>query len=543
MKKNNVKYSELLKIFKDLRKEQVFLFFICSISVIANTFLVYQVQGLVDGINNGIPFKDLVKVFYKILFWGIFTFISELYQVKRWHYFGSKLINNMRYKMYKSMIRKPIKFFDSNTTGDIASRVLNDGSSIAESAGIEILMLILNIFRIAIVMIVLFSFNIKLALIVIIILPIYYLLLVKVNKNMRDAYRDERKAFADMQQLLIENVNGIVNIKTLQKEEYFSKKFDDAVNKKYYSKIKTVINLQVTVAAINEIMTIFLPVMILILGAYFAYNKEITIGTLIAFYTYLASLVEPIANLTDYYQGSKQALGAADRVYDFIFDAEDNDKKEEFNCDVEKIDINIEKFSWSDKTILENFKYKIEKEDRIFIKGESGKGKSTLLKLIMNFYDISNGEITINDKDISKVKESSLYDNILMMTQEPFIFEGTLKENLLLGDNFTDDEIAKIAKIACIDNLIEEKGIDYEILEGGSNLSGGQKQRIALARILIRKPSVLVLDEATSALDKTTEKSLIRNLDRYLKENGITLIAVSHNNEIETICNKEIILS
>lgn len=504
MKKNNVKYSELLKIFKDLRKEQVFLFFICSISVIANTFLVYQVQGLVDGINSGIPFKDLVKVFYKILFWGIFTFISELYQVKRWHYFGSKLINNMRYKMYKSMIRKPIKFFDSNTTGDIASRVLNDGSSIAESAGIEVLMFILNIFRIAIVMIVLFSFNIKLAFIVLIILPIYYLLLVKVNKNMRDAYRDERKAFADMQQLLIENVNGIVNIKTLQKEEYFSKKFDNAVNKKYYSKIKTVINLQVTVAAINEIMTIFLPVMILILGAYFAYNKEITIGTLIAFYTYLASLVEPIANLTDYYQGSKQALGAADRVYDFIFDAEDNDKKEEFNCDVEKIDINIEKFSWSDKTILENFKYKIEKEDRIFIKGESGKGKSTLLKLIMNFYDVNNGKITINDKDISKVKESSLYDNILMMTQEPFIFEGTLKENLLLGDNFTDDEIAKIAKVACIDNLIEEKGIDYEILEGGSNLSGGQKQRIALARILLRKPSVLVLDEATSALDKTT---------------------------------------
>ena len=543
MKKNNVKYSELLKIFKDLRKEQIFLFFICSISVIANTFLVYQVQGLVDGINNSIPFKDLVKVFYKILFWGIFTFISELYQVKRWHYFGSKLINNMRYKMYKSMIRKPIKFFDSNTTGDIASRVLNDGSSIAESAGIEVLMFILNLFKIAIVMIVLFSFNIKLALIVLIILPIYYLLLVKVNKNMRDAYRDERKAFADMQQLLIENVNGIVNIKTFQKEEYFSKKFDDAVNKKYYSKIKTVINLQVTVAAINEIMTIFLPVMILILGAYFAYNKEITIGTLIAFYTYLASLVEPIANLTDYYQGSKQALGAADRVYDFIFDVEDNDKKEEFNCDVEKIDINIEKFSWSDKTILENFKYKIEKEDRIFIKGESGKGKSTLLKLIMNFYDINNGEITINDKDISKVKESSLYDNILMMTQEPFIFEGTLKENLLLGDNFTDDEIEKIAKIACIDNIIEEKGIDYEILEGGSNLSGGQKQRIALARILLRKPSVLVLDEATSALDKTTEKSLIRNLDIYLKENGTTLIAVSHNNEIETICNKEIILS
>lgn len=215
MKKNNVKYSELLKIFKDLRKEQVFLFFICSISVIANTFLVYQVQGLVDGINNSIPFKDLVKVFYKILFWGIFTFISELYQVKRWHYFGSKLINNMRYKMYKSMIRKPIKFFDSNTTGDIASRVLNDGSSIAESAGIEVLMFILNLFKIAIVMIVLFSFNIKLALIVLIILPIYYLLLVKVNKNMRDAYRDERKAFADMQQLLIENVNGIVNIKTL----------------------------------------------------------------------------------------------------------------------------------------------------------------------------------------------------------------------------------------------------------------------------------------------------------------------------------------
>ena len=320
---------------------------------------------------------------------------------------------------------------------------------------------------------------------------------------MRIAYEKERTAFGYIQQLLIENIKGIINIKILQKENYFIKNFNEAVNKKYYSRLKKVINFQVIIGAINEIMTIFLPVIILILGAKFAYDGELTIGTLIVFYTYLSKLIEPITNLADYYLGSRQALGAVDRIYDFIFDNSQLDTLNSINTDINNVDVNIKEFKLDNKKILGSLNFKLSKGDRLFIQGESGKGKSTLLKLLMNFYKVTDGNILINDTNLATI-DNSLYNHMLMMTQEPFIFEGTIKENLFLGDYFSDDELNYIAKITCIDTLIKEKGLDYILTENGDNLSGGQKQRLSLARILLRKPSVLILDEATSALDRKT---------------------------------------
>lgn len=541
IKSKNIKYRDIIKIFKDIRKEQIFLFIICALAVIADVLLVYQVQDLIDSINTKSEFTNLAIIFLKIIFWGTLSFVINLVQIRKWHYFGNKLINSMRCKMYKSMLKKPLTFFDNYTTGDLASKILNDGSSIAESAGIEILMLILNIFKILIILTILFLFNIKLSIIVLIILPLFFFLLVKMSANMRVAYEKERTAFGYIQQLLIENIKGIINIKTLQKEDYFIKNFNEAVNKKYYSNLKKVINLQVTIGAINEIMTIFLPVIILIVGAKFAYDGELTIGTLIAFYTYLSKLVEPITNLADYYLGSRQALGAVDRIYDFIFDNDQSNSLNSINTTITNVDVNIKKFEFDNKKILGELNFKLSKGDRIFIQGESGKGKSTLLKLLMNFYKIKDGNILINNTNLSTI-DNSLYNHMLMMTQEPFIFEGTIKENLFLGDNFSYNDLNYIAEITCIDTLIKEKGLDYKLTENGGNLSGGQKQRINLARILLRKPSVLLLDEATSALDPKTEKLLINNLNNYLNKYNITLIAVSHNKEISTICNKCLVI-
>ncbi len=542
MKTKSIKYKDLIKLFKNLRKQQITLFIICLLSITSEILLTYQVQGLVDAIVDATSFNTLLNVFYKILFWGILSFLLTLYQTRKWHYFRYKLINSMRYKMYKSLIKKPMSFFDKYTTGDLASRVMNDGSSIAESAGIQILMIILNIVRIIFVMAILIHFNIKLSLIVLPLIPMYYFLLRRINGNMRNTAKEERQAFAKVQQMLIENIKGIRDIVTFNKFEYFSEIFNNTLNKEYFSKLKKIVNCQVLMYALNSVMIIFLPIVILMFGSFLSFQGEISIGTLIAFYTYLNKLVEPIGNLADSYQGSRVALGSADRVYDFIFDNTNDCAGDSFEEEFKELNVNIESFSWDTKEVLNNLSFTISMGDRLFIQGESGKGKSTLLKLIMNFYDNYKGEININNRAVSSLNKASYYKNVMELPQEPFIFEGTIKENLCLGDEFSLEEINEVCKVACIDSLISEKGLDYTLTESGSNISGGQKQRLSLARVLLRKPKVLILDEATSALDKETEGKLLENLDVFLKKNNISLISVSHNDGIKKICDKELIL-
>jgi len=404
------------------------------------------------------------------------------------------------------------------------------------------LMIILNIFRIGFVICILLHFSIKLGFIVLILIPIYYFALRNINGRMRDNSKEERQSFAKVQQILIEDIKGIKDIINLDKFNYFLNIFDKALNGDYFSKIKKIVNCQVLMYSFTNLMTIFLPIVVLLFGSYLSYTGEISIGTLIAFYTYLNKLVEPIENLADAYQNSRIALGSADRIYEFIFDNDNEKRTFSLEGPIKKIDINLHSYSWGSKVILKDIKCTLTNGDRLFIKGDSGKGKSTLLKLIMNFYHIQNGSININNIDISNIKKETLYRNILQVPQEPFIFEGTIKENLTLGDDFSDDDLKLISIIACIDDFVAEKGWNYKLSESGSNLSGGQKQRLALARVLLRKPSVLILDEATSALDSKTEKKLLSNLDEYLHCNGISLIAVSHNNQIASLCNKELSL-
>lgn len=540
----NTKYKALISLFKDCRKKQIVLFILCLFSIITNILLVYQIQNLINSAVNHKSKEYFCSILIRTVILGFITFLATSIQTQKWHLFRNELINKMRIRMYEKMLEKDASFFDSKTTGDIASGILNDGSSIAESAGINILMFWLNILQIIIIISIMIHLNPILGCIVLIISLLYYFLINLLNREMRNSYREERQEFATLTQFTYENISAIYDIKVMDKASFFLKKFSDNIWNKYFKKIKKVISIQVRMFSINTVMKVILPVMVIASGVYYSYYGIITIGTLVIFYTYVGMLIEPLNNLADFNQGKQMALGAAERVYNYLF--EESKATVENNIyiqNVENLHIKIESFCRNDKEILHDINEVLIPGDRILIKGESGCGKTTLIKLICNLYDLKMGEILINNTNISSIAYSSFYSIVKILFQEPFVLEGSILDNLTLGDAFEEEAIWNVLHTACLDDFVKEHGLDYMLNEKGKNLSGGQRQRLCLARVLLRKPKILLLDEATSALDEETENKLLQELLIYVQNNNIILVAVSHSNLFGSICNKELYLS
>lgn len=446
--------------------------------------------------------------------------------------------------MYKSMLNKDSSFFDTTTTGDITSSIINDGSIIAESAGTNILMFWLNLLQVIIISCIMIYLHIVLGITVVIISLFYFLLVNVLNRKMRKTYKEERQEFAELNQCIIEDINAINDITVLNKKKFFIHKFKERIWHKYFSKVKNVINIQVRIYALDTIMKVILPVIIISIGVNYFFRGQTTIGTLVLFYTFVGKLIEPLNNLADFYQGKQMALGAAERIYDYLFEKTVTEQEDFVSIkQVDSLELDIHSYAYMDKTILTGIHETFIPGDRILIRGESGCGKTTLLKLICRLYELEDGEILINNESISSISEHSLYNNIQILFQQPFVFEGTILENITLGDTFDEEYIWNILHTVCIADFVKEKGLGYPLYEQGKNLSGGQKQRLCLARVLLRNPKILLLDEITSALDADTEEKLLKELEQYICRNKIIMIAVSHSHAFEKICNKHIQLS
>lgn len=539
--KVKTKYRELLGLFRSLRKEQAILLMICFISIISNLYFTYLVQDVVDLFIVNHDVTKMKQCLGSMLFWGIFAFIIGVVETKRWHMFRYKIINWMRTLMHKKMLSKDANFFNGKTTGDVVSSIMDDGAVIAEQAGIGSLMIILNILQIVIILAVLILKNMFLGLVVVACGIMYYFFINSIKKKMRPAYTKYSQENANLRQRVIENNRAVLDIKSLNEKDFFQRNFEYNISECYMPAASKIIKLDVMNYSVNEFIQILFPVFVLVVGGILVSANLLTVGSVILFYVYTQKLVEPLNNLSDAMKGAQMAIGYADRVYDFLFD-EEKDEKEEFLCKNELVvNIDIENFGWKeDQIILKDIEEEFVPGDIVFVQGESGKGKSSLLKLAAGFYDIAKGKVSINDKNIRDIREEDRYSYIKFLPQEPIILEGSIRSNLELGQKYTDDEINNALKMAMLKEFVAENGLEYRILENGKNLSGGQKQRLALARVLLRKPVILFLDEATSALDEKNEIQIIRNLYQYVKENKSILFVTSHRKNLGEICNKEI---
>jgi ABC-type multidrug transport system fused ATPase/permease subunit len=537
--KNKKKLQKLYDLFKKFRKEQIFVFTLIVLQIFLSALITFRIKDLIDEITIGQSWEKIVEISIYLLIFTFFNVVLQITQHYIWHKLRHKAINYLRKKMFESSVEKPVEYFKKSGTGTIISKIMNDVSLVAQTGVIGKPMFYANILNLLIVLVTLFILNINLSIIVLLTIPIYFLSFNYINKKLRSSSKNEREKFGILMKNIQEKLTGIGTIKVFQKEQYAINDFSNNIGN-YFNYLKKLLLFNSFGTGVSAFITSFLPIVILLYGGYLVFDNFITVGTLIAFYTFLGRIYEPITNLSDFNLSLQTTIGMSERIFDFLENQETNEE-EKINIDsINSIEFRKVFFSYGEETILENFNLNLEKGDRLAIIGESGVGKTTILNLLLKFYKPKKGEILINGINIEEIDKKSYYKKLSILEQEPFLFSNSIKENIVFDKIIDKEKINKIINLCKLDKFVSnlENGLETNIEENGFNISGGEKQRICMARSLIKESDLLLLDEATSAIDEKTEKEFIENLKDYIEDRDTILITVSHKKEILSMCNK-----
>lgn len=465
----------------------------------------------------------------------------------------SKILFDLRNKLYRHLQRLSLRFYQERKSGEIISRMMNDVEQTKAIVETGMMNVWLDLFTLTIALAIMFHMNVTLTLVAILILPFYGVAVVKLYKRLRAYARSRSAALADMQGYLTEHVNGIPVVKSFTLEEYEQKQFG-IKNGKFLERALALSRWNALTNAIINTLTEIAPLLILFGGGYLVITEVLTVGGFVAFYGYLDRLYTPLRRLVNASTELTQASASLERVLELLNEPED--VKDVYDAKplpkvVGKIECRNVSFRYREENewVLRSINLAIEPGHTVAFVGMSGGGKSSLISLLPRFYDVQQGEIRIDEVDISKVTLHSLRSQIGMVLQDNILFSGSVRENIMLGNpDETEERMIDAAKKANAHEFITSlpQGYDTEIGERGVKLSGGQKQRIAISRVFLKDPAILILDEATSALDLESEH-LIQESLQALSNNRTTLIVahrlstITHVNQIIVIEHGEIV--
>lgn len=462
----------------------------------------------------------------------IFKVIMEAFRTQLLIHMAQKLDIPLMLGYYEHVINLPMNFFGTREVGEIISR-FNDASKIREAISGVTLTMMIDVFMVIIGGIILYTQSSLLFGVTIIPLIIYGIIVFLFKKKIEEINRETMESNAKVTSYLVESINGISTVKAFNAE----REVNSETEKRFIKFIKNIFNagyinnLQVTLKSL--VKGIF-SIAILWLGTVQVIKGNISFGELLSFNALLVYFLDPIENIINLQPTIQTAIVAAERLSEILDlsleKADDEHKKiipDTLNGEIEFKNLDFRYGSRS--LVLKNINLKIKQGERIALVGESGSGKTTLVKLLMNFYQCEKGELLINKFNIKDINIEALRDKIAYISQETFLFNGTIIENLSLGNPYlTYDEIIEACKKAQIHDFINSLPLRYNTLveENGANFSGGQKQRLSIARAVLRKPEILIMDEATSNLDSITERAIENTIHEFSK--GMTTIIIAH---------------
>lgn len=466
---------------------------------------------------------------------------------------SNKILYDIRKKLYHHLQALSSRFYANNKAGEVISRVINDVEQTKDFIMTGLMNIWLDCITIIIAMAVMFFLDIQLTIAAIIILPFYILTVYFFFGRLRALTRQRSQKLAETQGFLHERVNGMSVIKSFAIEDNEAKNFD-VRNRNFLNKaFKHTRWNAYSFSAINTVTDIG-PLIVIGYGAFLAINGSLTVGTLAAFVSYLEQLYGPLRRLVSSFTTLTQSFASMDRVFQLFdepYDIQNRNDAKPIQIKEGHIEFKDVAFRYNkdEQNVLNGINLEVKHGQTVAFVGMSGGGKSTLISLIPRFYDVTKGEILIDDHDIQSFEISSLRRQIGMVQQDNILFSDTVKENILLGrPDATFEEVVEAAKMANAHDFITSlpNGYDTEVGERGVKLSGGQKQRLSIARIFLNNPPVLILDEATSALDLESE-AIIQDALETLSNDRTTLIVahrlstITHADKIVVVENGEIV--
>ena len=497
-------------------------------------------------LNDYIPNKKLklIIIFGVALLVIYFVRMLMRYFVQYYgHIIGIKMQAQMRLDMFKKLQRLPFKFFDQNETGKIMSRLTNDLADIAELAHHGPENLLISGIMVVASFVYLMSISIPLTLIVFACVPLLAFSASVFRKKMHAAFMESRKSVAQISAAVESSVTGIRVTKAFNNTQTEVKKFSVG-NERLIESRKKAFDAMGRFHSLTSFVTDVFNIIVLIAGGIFLYLGQINFGDYSSFIISINLFISPImtlANFMDQFQNASTGFG---RFLEIMDQEEEIESQNAVELKDVKGDVSFENvtFAYTDsEPALNDVSFSVKSGKKLALVGESGGGKTTICHLIPKFYDIETGSIKIDGVDIKDISLASLRKNIGIVQQDVFLFNGTLRENIMYGKiDATEEEMIEAAKKAKIHDYIMtlENGYDSQIGERGVKLSGGQKQRISIARIFLKNPAILILDEATSALDNTTEILIQQEFDRLCE--GRTTVVVAHR--LSTVKNADEIM-
>ncbi|WPC44125.1 ABC transporter ATP-binding protein [Clostridium sp. JS66] len=457
---------------------------------------------------------------------------------------AQKVSYNFRKEIDEKINRMPLKYFDKKTHGEVLSRITNDVDTVSQSLNQSMSQIITSVVTIIGVLIMMLSISWQMTLVALLILPVSMVLITGVIKKSQKYFKSQQEYLGHVNGQVEEIYSGHNIVKAFNREEEAVKNFEEVNDILYSSAWKS----QFLSGMMMPIMTFIGNigyVAVSILGGWLAIKKTIEVGDILSFVQYVRSFTQPISQVAQIANVLQSTAAAAERVFEFLEEEEEVKESEnpvklqEVKGEVTFKDV---RFGYnSDKMIINDFRAHIKPGQKVAIVGPTGAGKTTIVKLLMRFYDLNGGSILIDGHDIKDFTREDLRSMFGMVLQDTWLFNGEIMENIRYGKlDALDKEVVKAAKSAHVHHFVKTlpKGYNMELNEEASNVSQGQKQLLTIARALLKDPKILILDEATSSIDTRTEVLIQKAMENLMK--GRTSFIIAHR--LSTIRDADLIL-
>jgi ATP-binding cassette subfamily B multidrug efflux pump len=526
--------------------------------LISLAFMVIVTAASVSGpyfvklaIDEGIGKRDIFALRNIVIAYFIVAgvqLITNFYRVRIMSRVGQHVLYDVRTKMFDHLQKLSLSFYSRYSVGRVITRVINDVGTLREFITWAVLAIVRNLLAIVGTLIAMLSLNLRLSLITFAVVPLMALATILYRNIARRNYRRVRAAVAWTNSVLAENVNGVRVVQAFSRQAYNFANFKEYVNRYFLQTSLDAAKVASAFTPVVDVLGAIATALVVYLGGTAVLGESITAGVLIAFVLYIDRLFDPIRDLSRRFDTLQSTMAGGERILELLntpIEVRDAEDAIEMPPIVGEVRFENVSFHYSDDPtlVLDGINLHVDAGQTVALVGETGAGKTTIVKLLARFHDPTSGCVRVDGIDLRTVTQQSLRRQMGMVLQDPFLFNGTVKENILFGRlDATDEEVIAAAKAVGAHDFIAalKNGYETTVEEGGATLSVGQRQLISFARALLANPRILILDEATSSVDTQTEQIIQKALATLLK--GRTSFVIAHRLSTITSADKIVVI-